>query len=50
MFTFTHRNPEMLLDKEQTALVLADIQNERIQGGLKRDVDTRCRRQVWKGK
>ena len=28
MFTFTHRNPEMQLDKERTALVLADIQNE----------------------
>jgi hypothetical protein len=28
MFTFTHRNPEMLLDKDHTALVLADIQNE----------------------
>jgi biuret amidohydrolase len=28
MFTFTHRNPEMQLDKGHTALVLADIQNE----------------------
>jgi nicotinamidase-related amidase len=28
MFTFTHRNPEMLLDKKRTALVLADMQNE----------------------
>lgn len=28
MFTFTHRNPEMKLDKHHTALVLADIQNE----------------------
>jgi len=28
MFTFTHRNPEMQLDKRRTALVLADIQNE----------------------
>jgi nicotinamidase-related amidase len=28
MFTFTHRNPEMQLDKPHTALVLADIQNE----------------------
>jgi nicotinamidase-related amidase len=28
MFTFTHRNPEMQLDKKHTALVLADIQNE----------------------
>jgi biuret amidohydrolase len=28
MLTFTHRNPEMQLDKEHTALVLADIQNE----------------------
>ena len=33
MFTFTHRNPEMLLDKEHTALVLADIQNEFLQPG-----------------
>ena len=31
MFTFTHRNPEMQLDKERTALVLADIQNEFLQ-------------------
>jgi biuret amidohydrolase len=28
MFTFTHRNPEMQIDKPHTALVLADIQNE----------------------
>ncbi|MGY6163933.1 isochorismatase family protein [Paraburkholderia strydomiana] len=28
MFTFTHRNPEMQLDRHHTALVLADIQNE----------------------
>ena len=28
MFTFTHRNPGMRLDKQHTALVLADIQNE----------------------
>jgi nicotinamidase-related amidase len=28
MFTFTHRNPEMQLDKRRTALVLADMQNE----------------------
>jgi biuret amidohydrolase len=28
MLTFTHRNPEMQLDKGRTALVLADIQNE----------------------
>jgi len=28
MYTFTHRNPEMQLDKKHTALVLADIQNE----------------------
>ncbi|MEI6001652.1 cysteine hydrolase [Paraburkholderia bengalensis] len=28
MFTFAHRNPEMLLDRTSTALVLADIQNE----------------------
>lgn len=28
MFTFTHRNPEMQLDRNHTALVLADIQNE----------------------
>jgi biuret amidohydrolase len=28
MVEFTHRNPEMQLDKEHTALVLADIQNE----------------------
>jgi nicotinamidase-related amidase len=33
MFTFTHRNPEMLLDKEHTALVLADLQNEFLQPG-----------------
>ena len=31
MFTFTHRNPEMQLDKQRTALVLADIQNEFLQ-------------------
>jgi nicotinamidase-related amidase len=31
MFTFTHRNPEMTLDKKRTALVLADIQNEFLQ-------------------
>ncbi|MGF6505862.1 cysteine hydrolase family protein [Paraburkholderia sp. 32] len=28
MFTFTHRNPEMQLEKGHTALVLTDIQNE----------------------
>jgi nicotinamidase-related amidase len=28
MFLFTHRNPEVQLDKEHTALVLADMQNE----------------------
>jgi nicotinamidase-related amidase len=28
VYTFTHRNPEMQLDKKHTALVLADIQNE----------------------
>src|SRR6201996_843303 len=28
MFTFTHHNPEMQLDKPRTALVLTDIQNE----------------------
>src|ERR1700743_1931666 len=28
MYLFTHRNPEMQLDKSHTALVLADIQNE----------------------
>jgi nicotinamidase-related amidase len=28
MFLFTHRNPEMQLDKTHTALVLADMQNE----------------------
>lgn len=28
MTLFTHRNPEMQLDKKHTALVLADIQNE----------------------
>ncbi|ARF86778.1 isochorismatase family protein [Burkholderia cenocepacia] len=28
MFTFTHRNPEMQLDRHHTALVLADIQND----------------------
>ena len=28
MFTFSHRNPEMHLDKQHTALVLADMQNE----------------------
>jgi nicotinamidase-related amidase len=33
MFTFTHRNPAMLLDKEHTALVLADLQNEFLQPG-----------------
>jgi nicotinamidase-related amidase len=33
MFTFTHRNPEMQLDKAHTALVLADIQNEFLQPG-----------------
>lgn len=33
MFTFTHRNPEMLIDKDHTALVLADIQNEFLQPG-----------------
>jgi len=33
MFMFTHRNPEMQLDKNRTALVLADIQNEFLQPG-----------------
>ena len=28
MFKFTHRNPEMQIDKQHTALVLADMQNE----------------------
>ena len=28
MYVFTHRNPEMQLDKQHTALVLADLQNE----------------------
>jgi len=28
MFVFTHRNPEMQIDKQHTALVLADMQNE----------------------
>ncbi|MGF6767924.1 nicotinamidase-related amidase [Paraburkholderia sp. GAS199] len=28
MFTFTHRNPEMTLDRDHTALFLADMQNE----------------------
>ena len=28
MYTFTHRNPEMQIDKSHTALVLADMQNE----------------------
>jgi len=28
MFTFTHNNPEMQIDKPHTALVLADMQNE----------------------
>ena len=28
MYTFTHRNPEMQIDKPHTALVLADMQNE----------------------
>jgi nicotinamidase-related amidase len=31
MLLFTHRNPEMQLDKSRTALVLADIQNEFLQ-------------------
>lgn len=31
MFTFTHRNPEMKLDKPRTALVVADMQNEFLQ-------------------
>jgi nicotinamidase-related amidase len=31
MFVFTHRNPEMQLDKSRTALVLADMQNEFLQ-------------------
>jgi len=31
MFMFTHRNPEMQLVKNRTALVLADIQNEFLQ-------------------
>jgi nicotinamidase-related amidase len=31
MFAFTHRNPEMQIDKEHTALVLADMQNEFLQ-------------------
>jgi nicotinamidase-related amidase len=33
MFTFTHRNPEMQLDKKRTALVLADIQNDFLTAG-----------------
>jgi hypothetical protein len=28
MYVFAHKNPEMQLDKKQTALVVADIQNE----------------------
>ncbi len=28
MYTFTHRNPEMQIDKTHTALMLADMQNE----------------------
>jgi nicotinamidase-related amidase len=28
MYIFTHRNPEMQIDKQHTALVLADMQNE----------------------
>ena len=28
MFLFTHRNPEMQLDRDHTALLLADMQNE----------------------
>ena len=28
MYTFTHRNPEMQIDKTRTALMLADMQNE----------------------
>jgi nicotinamidase-related amidase len=28
MYTFTHRNPEMQIDKTRTALTLADLQNE----------------------
>ena len=32
MYTFTHRNPEMELEKKRTALVLADIQNEFLSG------------------
>jgi nicotinamidase-related amidase len=28
MYTFTHRNPEMQIDKPRTALMLADMQNE----------------------
>ena len=31
MFTFTHRNPEMQLEKSSTALVLTDMQNEFLQ-------------------
>jgi biuret amidohydrolase len=35
MFVFTHRNPEMQLDKKQTALVLADMQNDFLtEGGV----------------
>lgn len=34
-FMFTHRNPEMQLDKQHTALVLADMQNEFLtEGGI----------------
>ena len=32
MVTFTHRNPEMELERKRTALVLADIQNEFLSG------------------
>lgn len=28
MYVFTHRNPEMQLDRQHAALVLADLQNE----------------------
>ncbi len=28
MYKFTHRNPEMKLDRDSTAFLLTDIQNE----------------------
>jgi hypothetical protein len=34
MYVFAHKNPEMQLDKKQTALVVADIQNEFLTEGF----------------